>query len=147
MTEQVGAGEDATRSGEVCVLVIDDDDDVRETVRIVLEAEGYSVAVAQGGAAALDLLARVRPRLILLDLTMPGMDGASFRELQLRDESLAAIPTIVMTARANAGASAGPLLARACLAKPVELEELLSLVDHYCSDGRGTALPSGTNGT
>jgi CheY-like chemotaxis protein len=63
---------------------------------------------------------------------MPVMDGASFREAQMNDESLAAIPTIVMSARSDPGKEAGPLLVRACLSKPIELDELLALVAHYC---------------
>ena len=124
-----------TDLGEGSVLVIDDDDDIRETVQTILESEGYSVAGAPNGAAGLHQLAHIRPRLILLDLNMPVMDGASFRERQLLDESLAAIPTIIMTARANPGAAAGPLFARACLVKPIDLDELLALVSHYCGSG------------
>jgi CheY-like chemotaxis protein len=116
----------------VAVLIVDDDRDIRDTIREVLEEEGYSVDTAENGAAALDKLRRVRPRLILLDLTMPVMDGASFRERQLSDESLAAIPTIVLTARNNPGKDAGPLLVRACLPKPIDLDELCTLVAHYC---------------
>src|SRR5580658_4426226 len=101
----------------VAVLIVDDDRDIRETIREVLEVEGYTVETAENGAAALAKLRHVRPRLILLDLTMPVMDGASFREMQLSDESLAAIPTIVLTARNNPGKDAGPLLVRACLPK------------------------------
>jgi CheY-like chemotaxis protein len=128
---------DAMRS--VAVLIIDDDRDIRDTIREVLEAEGYSVDTAENGAAALDKLRHVRPRLILLDLTMPVMDGVSFRERQLTDESLAAIPTIVLTARNNPGKDAGPLLVRACLPKPIDLDELFTFVAHYC----GTAAALG----
>lgn len=120
----------------VAVLVVDDDKDIRETIREVLEAEGYSVATAENGAAALEQLRRVHPQLILLDLTMPVMDGISFREEQMNDDSLAAIPTIVMSARTHPGKDAGPLLVRACLPKPLDLDELLNLVGHYC---RGAA--------
>jgi two-component system chemotaxis response regulator CheY len=120
----------------VAVLVVDDDKDIRETIREVLEAEGYSVATAENGAAALERLRQLYPQLILLDLTMPVMDGISFREEQMNDDSLAAIPTIVMSARTDPGKDAGPLLVRACLSKPLDLDELLSLVGHYC---RGAA--------
>jgi CheY-like chemotaxis protein len=119
---------------EVSVLVVDDDADIRDAVQGLLEEEGYSVATAPNGAAALEQLEDVSPRLILLDLTMPIMDGATFRDKQMQDESLAAIPTVVMTARAVAGRSAAPLLARACLAKPIDLDELLAIVGHYCGD-------------
>jgi CheY-like chemotaxis protein len=117
---------------DVSVMVIDDDDDIREVVQAVLEDEGYSVVTAPNGAAALKELECTRPKLILLDLTMPGMDGVTFRERQLDDESLASIPTIVMTARKQAGKHAAPLLVRATLAKPIDLEELLAFVGHYC---------------
>jgi CheY-like chemotaxis protein len=123
-------------ANSVAVLVVDDDQDIRETIREVLEAEGYSVATAENGAAALERLRQVHPQLILLDLTMPVMDGISFREEQMNDDSLSAIPTIVMSARTDPGKDAGPLLVRACLSKPLDLDELLGLVGHYC---RGAA--------
>jgi CheY-like chemotaxis protein len=128
------ASTDAARP--IDVLVIDDDRDIRDTIQELLEGEGYSVATAENGAAALQKLRHVRPQLILLDLMMPVMDGASFREAQMNDESLAAIPTVVMSARNDPGKEAGPLLVRACLSKPIELDDLLALVAHYC---RGSA--------
>ncbi len=118
----------------VAVLIVDDDRDIRCTMQEILQEEGYSVATAENGAAALEHLRRIRPQLILLDLTMPVMDGVSFREKQLEDEILAAIPTVVMTARSDAGKDAGPLLVRGCLSKPIDLNELLALVRHYCAD-------------
>src|SRR4051812_8371538 len=60
------------------VLVIDDDDSVADVAREVLRDAGYSVATVRHGAAALELLRHVAPDLILLDLTMPIMDGWSF---------------------------------------------------------------------
>jgi CheY-like chemotaxis protein len=121
---------------DVAVLIVDDDKDIRDTIQELLQDEGYSVATAENGAAALDRLRHVRPQLILLDLTMPVMDGITFREEQLNDDALAAIPTIVMSARTDPGKDAGPLLVRACLCKPLDLDELLMLVAHYC---RGAA--------
>lgn len=121
---------------DVAVLVVDDDKDIRDTIQELLQEEGYSVVTAENGVAALDQLRHVRPQLILLDLTMPVMDGTAFREEQLNDDALAAIPTIVMSARTDPGKDAGPLLVRACLSKPLDLYELLTLVAHYC---RGAA--------
>jgi CheY-like chemotaxis protein len=121
---------------DVAVLIVDDDKDIRDTIQELLQDEGYSVATAENGAAALDRLRHMRPQLILLDLTMPVMDGITFREEQLNDDALAAIPTIVMSARTDPGKDAGPLLVRACLCKPLDLDELLTLVAHYC---RGAA--------
>jgi len=124
------ASTDAARP--IAVLIIDDDRDIRDAIQELLEAEGYAVCTAENGAVALQQLRHVRPQLILLDLMMTVMDGASFREAQMNDDSLAAIPTIVMSARSDPGREAGPLLVRACLSKPIELDELLALVAHYC---------------
>jgi CheY-like chemotaxis protein len=136
-TAGYGGGPAQTGGGRpVAVLVVDDDRDIRDTLQELLQEEGYSVATAENGAVALRRLQHMRPQLILLDLTMPVMDGIRFREHQMNDEALAAIPTIVMTARNDPGKDAGPLLVRACLSKPIDLDELLTLVAHYC---RGAA--------
>ena len=109
------------------VLVVDDDADIRQTVGMVLEEEGYEVQVAADGAAALALLrAGPPPALILLDLMMPVMNGWQFREAQTADETLAAIPVVVI--------SADNRLREACpfgdnyLRKPVDIDALLSIV-------------------
>jgi CheY-like chemotaxis protein len=99
----------------------------------VLEIEGYSVATAANGVAALEILRTQTPRLILLDLTMPVMGGVEFRHVQMDNLELAAIPTVVLTARSNPGNQVGKLSVRGCLAKPIRLEELLRIVAHYCS--------------
>src|SRR5690349_16993945 len=81
------------------VLVVDDDADIRETVSLILEDEGYEVQSAQDGAAALGVLrAGPLPDVILLDLMMPVMNGWQFREQQTRDPRLAAIPVVVLSA-------------------------------------------------
>jgi CheY-like chemotaxis protein len=132
-TADYDGGSPQTEGGRpVAILVIDDDRDIRDTLQELLEDEGYCVATAENGAVALARLQHMRPQLILLDLTMPVMDGIRFRERQMNDEALAAIPTIVMTARNDPGKDAGPLLVRACLSKPIDLDELLMLVAHYC---------------
>jgi CheY-like chemotaxis protein len=133
------AGDGATPSSEAragdrqpLVLLIDDDIDICFTVQDLLESEGYPTATAANGKLGLELLERIRPRLILLDLTMPVMDGVRFRELQLRDAKLADIPTVVMTAHGRAAQIVAPLRVNECLEKPVQLERLLQVVDHYC---------------
>jgi CheY-like chemotaxis protein len=113
------------------VLVIDDDSSVRETLRSVLEDEGFRAATARDGADALAWLrtASELPTVILLDLMMPVMDGWAFRAAQRRDARLAAIPTIVLTAHAE-GRSAG-IDVEQILKKPVSLEHLLSALEGY----------------
>ena len=105
------------------VLIIDDDSGSREALAELLVDEGYDVATAEDGAEGLAYL-RVghRPRVILLDLMMPGVDGWDFRAEQKRDEELAHIPVIAISA-------AGKLLdADYSLRKPIEIDTLLTLL-------------------
>lgn len=116
---------------DVSVLVIDDDPEAREMLAAVLENAGYSVATAENGFDALELLRKVRPKLILLDVVMPMCDGAEFREQQRRNKEWIKIPTIVMT-----GLAEEPVLDVAveyALRKPIRSRDLLALVDRYCN--------------
>src|SRR5687767_5128531 len=82
------------------ILIVDDDADVRESIREALDDEGYRVATAANGKAAVRLLRddNLRPDLILLDIMMPEMDGWAFRAEQRKDPKIASIPVIVFTA-------------------------------------------------
>jgi CheY-like chemotaxis protein len=112
--------------------VIDDDLDTRMVLEEVLRSEGYTVLTAPNGAEALELLRARAPRLILLDLTMPVMGGAEFRRVQVEDLELAAIPTLVMTARSDPKTQIDGLSVRGYLSKPLALDELLRVVALYC---------------
>jgi hypothetical protein len=88
----------AAPTGGGHALVVDDEDSVRSIFRRTLEADGWTVAEAANGADALDRVAEERPRIILLDLMMPVMDGFDFL-LRYRDlEGCASTPIIVVTA-------------------------------------------------
>jgi len=120
------------------VMVIDDDEPLRESVCDALGDAGYSAVSAPNGAAALqDLRAgAAKPDVILLDLMMPGMNGWQFREEQLRDPALADIPVVVMTAsRDLRGLQVGEVLY-----KPITLDRLLAVVRrHSPPNGNGAA--------
>jgi CheY-like chemotaxis protein len=109
------------------VLVVDDDDAIRETVRDLLEEEGYDVLVAKNGREALDLLEKaVRcPGLVLLDLMMPVMTGWEVLEELQQREQYAGIPVVIVSAMCAPGAAA-------FLPKPVKLGRLLEVVAQYC---------------
>jgi CheY-like chemotaxis protein len=108
------------------VMVIDDDPDLRETLQVLLAANGYAVTEAAGGQAALDLLnGGCRPSLILLDLTMPGMNGWQFLD-QVRNTDLGSIPVVIMTARPVAGPLPAP--AKELLRKPFDRVALLGTI-------------------
>jgi CheY-like chemotaxis protein len=114
------------------ILVVDDDTEIQLTLREVLEEEGFAVEVAGNGAEALERLRVFSPSLILLDLMMPVMSGAKFRELQLAQASLAAIPTVLITADSRAHDVARDLGVTELIPKPIGLSELLEVVRHYC---------------
>lgn len=82
------------------VLVVDDDDDIREGICDLLESEGFVVLPARDGRSALKLLREhhPQPQLVVLDLMMPNMTGWEFREEQRRDPAISDIPVILMTA-------------------------------------------------
>jgi CheY-like chemotaxis protein len=109
------------------VLVVEDDDDLRDAICQVLEEPGIDAIRAANGAEALQLLETgVSPNVILLDLMMPVMNGWMFRQHQQADPRAAEIPVIVM--------SAAPRLEEIALdgvdlvQKPVQLDELLGRV-------------------
>jgi CheY-like chemotaxis protein len=81
------------------VLVVEDEAATRELLRRVLEVEGWTVAEAENGRAALDRVAEERPALILLDLMMPEMDGFAFMDELRQREGWRAIPVVVVTAK------------------------------------------------
>lgn len=114
------------------MLVVDDDEDVREMLRAVLEREGYDVSAASNGAEAVVALhspagAAQPPCLILLDLMMPVMDGAMFRRVLDRDPVLSSIPVIVISAVCGR-AAAESLRATATLRKPFLPDEVLAAI-------------------
>ena len=112
------------------VLVVDDDPDIRETLRFVLEDAGYSVYLAENGKEALDLLTKIEPPpgLILLDLMMPIMSGDEMLRALKAVHALAAIPVTIVTA---SGAPM-PREASSMLKKPLDLDALLRVVAKNC---------------
>lgn len=109
------------------ILVVDDDDSIRQIVRLCLSEEGYSVEEAANGEVALAVLGEFEPELILLDLRMPVMDGWDFaRRYRARPGPHA--PIVAFVAALNAAAESAGLEAVAILSKPFDLEELLTAV-------------------
>ena len=119
------------------ILIIEDQNDIRESLAELLEEEGYTVATAANGRQALDGLARgLEPSVILLDLMMPGMDGWEFRRRQQRDPDLAGIPVVIMSA-VDQGSRLAGLDAAAYVRKPLDLRRLLAAVEDCCGQRAG----------
>jgi CheY-like chemotaxis protein len=111
------------------ILLVEDDDDVREAVAEVLREHGYDVAWAADGAEAMRALrSGLRPSAILLDLMMPVMDGFAFRAEQRSDPALAPIPVIVVSAGRSLERDACALGAAARIEKPARVEDLLATI-------------------
>ncbi len=114
------------------LLIIDDDDDIRDSLVSLLASEGYQTRGAPGATEAIRTLATgdYRPDAILLDLLMPKMNGAQLAEEIWGNPAWARIPLIVC--------SAGPVPAEtqarafAVLQKPFDLERLLELIEAAC---------------
>jgi DNA-binding response OmpR family regulator len=121
------------------VLVVDDDVDSRTLLEVALSMAGYDVATAVNGLHALDVARARRPRVILLDLAMPVMDGFEFRARQLRDSSLALIPVICVSGRHDAAVASSQLRVAACIPKPFDLDDVLTRVGQLLP---GTSVPA-----
>jgi two-component system chemotaxis response regulator CheY len=113
------------------VLIVEDEEDLRELMRDALQMRGYSVVTAAEGSDALRKLDDLGPPcLILLDLLMPGMNGWDFFERMRERPELASVPVII---HSSAGTRA-PAGATRVLQKPLAFDRLVSIVAEYCSN-------------
>jgi CheY-like chemotaxis protein len=116
------------------LLVVEDDEDIRDFVALLLETEGYAVRTARNGAEALEVARDTPPRLILLDMRMPVMDGWAFARAY-RGRPGPHAPILVMTAARDAAERAQEIQADGYVAKPFDLDQLLTLVRHFTAPG------------
>ena len=117
------------------VLVIEDDEEIRESLVEALHDNGHPAIGAANGKDGLEWLARSeRPCLILLDLMMPVMDGHAFRAAQLNDPQIADVPVVVVSAHRDLDTEAKQLGVTGWMQKPLDVEALLAAVKQYCSD-------------
>jgi len=119
---------------EQVVLIVDDDEAIRETLELALQDENHQTAAAADGRAALEWLHQhAPPCLILLDLMMPVVDGWQVIEHVQQDERLARVPIVVITAFSRNLGSAAKL---PVLRKPIELRDLLKVTNSECPGHR-----------
>jgi CheY-like chemotaxis protein len=117
------------------VLVVEDDEAIRQMLADVLHDGGYVVDGAVDGAEAIEQMERSRPDLVLLDLHMPGMDGWEFLAIKAGRTGLADVPVLVLSATSerglgNAQEQGAPIYVR----KPFAIDELLAEVDRLTSE-------------
>jgi DNA-binding response OmpR family regulator len=109
------------------VLVVDDDEGIRDLVSFKLEMAGYRTTTAADGCTALSVVNHIRPDLVVLDIAMPGLDGVSVCYQMHADPSTAQIPVIMLSGRATATDIGLALLcgAQEYLPKPVNPDALV----------------------
>ncbi len=116
------------------VLLIEDDPDMVEVMKLSLELEGFRVYVASEGQEALDLLQSVEtPALIFMDLGMAGMGGVQFRRMQEKDPKISGIHVVVMSGAADMESQISPRDNLSYLRKPVSLDQFIDLAKHHCA--------------
>jgi CheY-like chemotaxis protein len=118
--------EDGSHRGPI--LIVEDDFETRYMLATCLESAGYRVLTAANGREALATIHRDLPSVLVVDLMMPVMDGAEFRQIQRHRRGTASIPFVVVTAAANGREVAAQLGADGFLEKPVDVDQLVAVV-------------------
>jgi CheY-like chemotaxis protein len=121
-----------------CVLIVEDDPDVREFMELLVSSSGYETMTAADGQEALAKMHQRKPCMVLLDLQMPRMDGWEFRERQLQEPALAKVPVVCVTAFYDPAQVTRQLGVR-CLLKPADFPAVMNAVEGSC----GHAQPHG----
>ena len=122
------------------ILVVDDDESIRDLLRLHLTAAGYEVQVAADGISAGYSVLKAPPDLIITDVNMPHMDGFEFVAALKADTSLPRIPVIFLTSVEDGDSRGRELGAVGYVTKPVRADRLLSLVAQHVPGG---AIPIG----
>lgn len=118
-----------------CVLIVDDEEDIRESLREVIEMGGCSVLLAANGVEALAVLRERQPCLVILDLRMPVMDGNELMEAMRKDPSLSELSVVVSTSAPERAPRGVPILP-----KPIDITAVWDWMRRSCRCGH--AAPS-----
>ena len=122
------------------ILIVDDDESLRELLRMHLASAGYEVSTAPDAISAGYLVLKNPPDLIVTDISMPHMDGFEFVAAMKSDATLPKIPVIFLTSMEDGDGRGKELGAVGYLTKPVRADRLLELVAQHVSGG---AIPIG----
>jgi two-component system, chemotaxis family, chemotaxis protein CheY len=114
------------------ILIVEDDDDLRELFAEVLRSERHSVVCASNGQEALALLEKMQPCLVLLDMMMPVMSGGELLQKLDRSKRLEDTPIVVVSAIAEQTQAESPGACR-YMQKPIELGALLEVAREFCN--------------
>jgi two-component system cell cycle response regulator DivK len=123
------------------VLVVEDDATMQRMALKILRSRGFSVEVARNGREAVAMAAQLKPGLVLMDLSLPEMNGWEATRALKADPALASIPVVAITAHAMVGDSDAAIAAGCveCLTKPYEISDLVALVERYVRPAKSEA--------
>jgi CheY-like chemotaxis protein len=117
--------EDLEPTARQTILIVDDDENARSAMQVLLELDGFHVVTAADGLEGLERLrAGLQPMAILLDLCMPRMDGFQFRSVQRQEVALAAIPVVIYSAQLHSQDNIAQLKPTAYFEKPFNIDQL-----------------------
>ena len=126
---------------EKTVLVVEDEEDIRLLLRAVLESEGYEVVEATTGKEAVDTAIELVPRLILMDISLPLLDGLSATRQIKAQETLRDVPIIAVSAYHTARRRAVRAGCKDLIGKPVDIEELKTAVRRLAGPSKVCGTP------
>lgn len=112
------------------MLVVDDQEAIRDTLQLALDDEGFTVECASNGREALAVMGRWKPDVILLDLMMPVMDGWAFCAEQKRTGDQT--PIVLLSAAGGLQEHAQELCAAAFIPKPFDIDRVVSTIEQVC---------------
>ena len=118
------------------IVIVEDDESIREVLQLAMELEGYEVRTANNGEEAFSLLKELKvPCLILTDLMMPRMNGYEFIELASQTHTIASIPIVIVSGTPNESevkvmTESGKI--KGLIKKPISLDYLMSIVHEHC---------------
>ena len=118
------------------ILVVDDDPDILEALKVMLEDQGYSVETAQNGNILQFLDQTNLPSMIILDVMLSGMDGRIIAEKLRKKKETKEIPIVMISANPGAATDCVKRGANAFLAKPFEIDDLLNVVQQYVPEAK-----------
>jgi DNA-binding response OmpR family regulator len=116
------------------ILIVEDDEPIRQSMKELLEDEGYHVSCAHNGQVALESLLADKnlPDLILLDLMMPVKDGKQFCLDQAACHWIAQIPVVIMSASSNIKIETMPPQVKGLIEKPADIDQIIKTIKEHC---------------
>jgi two-component system response regulator CpxR len=114
-------------SDDRCVLVVDDEEDIRESLREVVEMAGCSAVTAANGSEGLEMIARHHPCLVIVDLAMPVMTGEEMIDAMRKEPSFANVAIVISTSAPSRAPRGVPVIP-----KPVDIRELWRVIRLAC---------------